>query len=94
MATATLTKAVRRLLDQEFDPDMEEAINPSTVAGAKPKPARDGVPIKVVEVSGLHKSLPNMRHEMIDTKGADKIEILLETLKSRPYVALMLYKRC
>jgi superfamily II DNA/RNA helicase len=89
MATATMSKAVRRLLDSEFDPDLSEAKNlklpnPNRLppdfqtSGSTGANKQDRIPLKILEVSGLHRSLPTVKHDMIDAKGADKLEILLE----------------
>eukprot|EP00922_Rhytidocystis_sp_ex-Travisia-forbesii_P029018 GHVS01042506.1.p1 GENE.GHVS01042506.1~~GHVS01042506.1.p1 ORF type:complete len:1883 (+),score=347.92 GHVS01042506.1:175-5823(+) len=36
--------------------------------------------VQFLEAPNLHKALPNVRHQMIQTKGRDKIEILLDVL--------------
>eukprot|EP00639_Heterosigma_akashiwo_P020187 CAMPEP_0206400218 /NCGR_PEP_ID=MMETSP0294-20121207/25385_1 /ASSEMBLY_ACC=CAM_ASM_000327 /TAXON_ID=39354 /ORGANISM="Heterosigma akashiwo, Strain CCMP2393" /LENGTH=495 /DNA_ID=CAMNT_0053856369 /DNA_START=138 /DNA_END=1625 /DNA_ORIENTATION=- len=59
LCTATLTKAVRRFLEEE-----------NYIPG----------PPRVVEASDVHRSLPNLRHAMVDTKGRDKVTVLLDVL--------------
>jgi hypothetical protein len=50
MSTATLTPAVKRLMEDEGFPAT-----------------------RFLQSSDAHKSLPNMKHVMIDTKGTDKV---------------------
>lgn len=50
MSTATLTPAVKRLMEDEGFPTT-----------------------RFLQSSDAHKSLPNMKHVMIDTKGTDKV---------------------
>lgn len=92
MATATVSKAVRRLLDSEFDPDLSEAkhlklVNPNRLPAdvqiGRGSSKQSKIPLKILEVSGLHRSLPSVKHDMIDAKGADKLEVLLELVSGR-----------
>ena len=96
MATATLSKAVKKLLESHFDPDLSEAKNlklvnpnrlPEGVNLQGGQTSEGKVPLKILEVSGLHKSLPGVKHVMMDTKGADKLETLLELLSNQKCVA-------
>lgn len=80
MATATLTAAVRSLLDdvQGFDflPEPEDATKDVRVAAR--------VKVNIAEVDGVHRALPNIRHDSInvfDQKGVDKLELLLQLLQ-------------
>ena len=57
MATATLTPAVKRL--------MEEGGFPKT---------------RFLQSEDAHKSLPTLRHIMMDTKGGDKVQMLLDIM--------------
>lgn len=50
MSTATLTPAVKRLMEAEAFP-----------------------PTRFLQSNDAHKSLPNMKHVMLDTKGTDKV---------------------
>lgn len=39
------------------------------------------VKMSIVEVSGVHRSLPNVKHVVQDTEGMDKMETLLTILE-------------
>eukprot|EP00640_Fibrocapsa_japonica_P000081 CAMPEP_0113953596 /NCGR_PEP_ID=MMETSP1339-20121228/91051_1 /TAXON_ID=94617 /ORGANISM="Fibrocapsa japonica" /LENGTH=547 /DNA_ID=CAMNT_0000962335 /DNA_START=72 /DNA_END=1715 /DNA_ORIENTATION=+ /assembly_acc=CAM_ASM_000762 len=58
LTTATLTKAVKRLLTDRTFPQ----------------------PMGHVETRDLHRTLPNLKHVMVDCKGSDKITVLLDVL--------------
>lgn len=72
MATATLTKAVRALLDdvsaaragggKRSEGFNIEFSDPSNKTPRKFDGTEDRVKMKIVEVDGLHRSLPNVRH--------------------------------
>ena len=79
MATATLTKAVRLLLDDisganSFNIEFSDASNPTQ----KKNIDKEGnkIPIHIVEVDGVHRSLPHVRHNIEETKGLDKLVVL------------------
>lgn len=55
MATATLTPAVRRLMEHEQFPKT-----------------------RFLQSQDAHRSLPTLRHVMLDTKGGDKVQLLLD----------------
>jgi superfamily II DNA/RNA helicase len=55
MATATLTPAVKRLMENEQFPKT-----------------------RFLQADDAHRSLPTMRHVMLDTKGGDKVQLLLD----------------
>ena len=55
MATATLTPAVKRLMEHEQFPKT-----------------------RFLHADDAHRSLPTMRHVMLDTKGGDKVQLLLD----------------
>lgn len=80
MASATLTKAVKTLLDDvkgfniEFnDPDNK---TPRKFNGTEGR-----VHINMVEVDGVHRGLTNIQHQVEETKGQDKLDVLLSVLK-------------
>jgi superfamily II DNA/RNA helicase len=81
MATATLTKAVRVLLD-----DMEnggfniEYSDPSNKTPRKIDGTEQRIAMNIVEVDGLHRILPNVQHLFEDTKGVDKLTLLKTAL--------------
>lgn len=55
MATATLTPAVKKLMEHEQFPQT-----------------------RFLQAQDAHRSLPTMRHVMLDTKGGDKVQLLLD----------------
>ena len=75
MATATLTKAVRNLLSDvngfnvEFADDTN--ITPRKLDGTEQR-----VDMSVVEVDGVHRTLPHVQHNMEEVRGLDKILVL------------------
>jgi superfamily II DNA/RNA helicase len=73
MATATLTKAVRALLE-----DVEEGS--FNIGGDSLKQKNNRVKLNVIEVSGVHRALDNVKHYTEDTKGADKMVTLKKIL--------------
>lgn len=83
MATATLTKAVRTLLD-----DMEnggfniEYSDPTNKTPRKVDGTEIRIGMNIVEVDGLHRILPHVQHNFEETKGADKLSFL-KTVLSR-----------
>lgn len=83
MATATLTKAVRALLDDMenggFNVDYSDPTNktPRKIDGTEQR-----ISMKIVEVDGLHRILPHVDHNFELTKGSDKVS-LLKTLLAR-----------
>lgn len=90
MASASITKSVRALLDDMggFNISFKDQINPATRRGgaSNSKAAgnhNDRIDMKIVEVDGFHKALPNVRHTMVDLKGKDKLAVLGDVLHSR-----------
>jgi superfamily II DNA/RNA helicase len=59
MATATLTPAVKKLMEAEGFPKT-----------------------RFLQSEDAHKSLPTLRHVMLDTKGGDKVQLLLDILST------------
>jgi hypothetical protein len=49
--------------------------------------------MKIVEVDGLHKSLPNVKHEVINTKGEDKLLVLKNVISQNSGSVLFFLKR-
>ncbi len=91
MATATLTPAVRKLLDDVngFNIAYTDPSNktPYALNNAQSKTkiddeeeARKRIKMSIVEVDGVHRSLPNLRHDFEETKGRDKLSLLREVL--------------
>ena len=81
MATATLTKAVRSLLE-----DVEGGFNIEYADPDNKTPKReDGseyrVNMKIVEVDGVNRALGNVRHYVEESKGGDKMVILNSLLQ-------------
>jgi superfamily II DNA/RNA helicase len=58
-ATATMTNAVKRLMEAENFPQM-----------------------RFLQSDDAHKTLPTLKHIMLDTKGTDKVQMLLDVLYS------------
>ena len=56
-ATATLTNAVKRLMEEESFPKT-----------------------RFLQSDDAHRTLPNLAHVMLDTKGTDKVQMLLDVL--------------
>eukprot|EP01039_Chlorochromonas_danica_P009169 gene9169-10122_t len=86
MATATLTKSVKALLQEvqsenggAFDINYTDPSNP-TPRKASPNKTTTAVEMKIVEVDGVHRSLPNVRHRFELTRGKDKLSLLKEIL--------------
>eukprot|EP01038_Epipyxis_sp_PR26KG_P014050 gene14050-18843_t len=82
MATATLTKSVRSLLS---DVQGEGGFNiefpdPSNKTPKKLDGTEKRVTMKIVELDGLHRSLPNVKHMVEHSKGSDKLELLVSIL--------------
>ena len=85
MATATLTNAVKALLQDLTGDGTGPSFNvefsdPSNLTPRKNHTESHRVPINIVEVDGVHRSLPHVRHNFEETKGADKIEMLKTVL--------------
>lgn len=77
MATATLTSAVKRLLNDAEGGFNIEYADPNMLTPRKSRPEDTRVKLGIVEVDGVHRSLPNVNHVMEEvTGGADKIELL------------------
>jgi superfamily II DNA/RNA helicase len=75
MATATLTKPVRNLLGDIEGNSL--SIQLSEESDNKKKDLNDTkVEVNIVEVDGLHRCLPNVNHDVEETKGRDKIIVL------------------
>lgn len=93
MASASITKPVRALVgDMEgFNISFKDQINPSTRMTGTEKSQQskttdaqsERINIKVVEVDGFHKALPNVKHVMTELNGKDKMSVLDELLQSR-----------
>lgn len=81
MATATLTKLVRTLLE-----DMEnggfniEYSDPSNKTPARLTGSEIRINMKVVEVDGVHRILPHVQHKFEPSGGGDKISQLKTVL--------------
>jgi len=85
MATATLTKAVRTLLSDVSSGASAfniEFSDPDNITPRKESDDDTRIPINIVEVDGVHRSLPHIRHEVEETKGSDKV-IMLQSIISR-----------
>jgi len=84
MATATLTKAVKSLLTEinqgGFDMDYSDPANKRTNNESE-KSRTNEINLKFVEVDGLHRSLPNVRHVVEELKGRDKFAVLQTILQ-------------
>ena len=91
MATATLTKAVRALLADvkgdggngfivNFTPEGDGAYVNKTLSTPLTHQVR--VNLNIVEVDGLHRSLPNVRHVVDELKGTDKL-VALQSIVQR-----------
>eukprot|EP00597_Dinobryon_sp_UTEXLB2267_P002903 CAMPEP_0170060226 /NCGR_PEP_ID=MMETSP0019_2-20121128/2230_1 /TAXON_ID=98059 /ORGANISM="Dinobryon sp., Strain UTEXLB2267" /LENGTH=446 /DNA_ID=CAMNT_0010265717 /DNA_START=381 /DNA_END=1718 /DNA_ORIENTATION=+ len=92
MATATLTKAVRALLDDVSSSASAPAstpgrgffniefADPSNKTPRKLDGSEEKVRMKIVEVDGLHRSLPHVRHTVEETAGQDKLAVLQSVL--------------
>lgn len=75
MATATLTKAVRSLLGDIKDHSLN--VQFSEESDNKKKDMNNTqVAVNIVEVDGVHRSLPHVNHSIEETKGRDKIIVL------------------
>lgn len=81
MASATLTKAVRALLEDVKGFNTEYS-DPDNKTPKKLNGTESRISLNIVEVDGVHRSLPNVTHNVVETKGADKIVILTEVLQS------------
>ena len=72
MATATLTKAVRKLMADvdgfNIDYSDEDNQTPKKLTGKE-----DRVKMNIVEIDGVHRIQPNVQHNFEDTKGTDKL---------------------
>eukprot|EP01041_Mallomonas_annulata_P001027 gene1027-2015_t len=80
MASATLTKAVRALLDDVGGFNVEYS-DPNNKTPRKPNITDSRVHMSIVEVDGVHRSLPNVQHNVEETKGQDKISVLVDVLR-------------
>ena len=81
MATATLTKAVRLLInDVQFGGFNIEYSDPDNKTPRQNKIDDPRIKINIVEVDGVHRSLPNVKHMMEDVKGIDKLIVLKDVL--------------
>ena len=76
MATATLTKAVRALLTDVNGGFNIEYADPTNKTPPRITGNESRIELNVVEVDGLHRSLPNVRHNVEEVKGVDKIVVL------------------
>lgn len=90
MASASITKPVRALLDdmEGFNISFKDQLNPSTKRGVvshktQGERTEDRIGMKLVEVDGFHKALPNVKHIMVDVKGKDKMAAIGDILLSR-----------
>jgi len=88
VATATLTKAVRSLLFDAssggFSINYADPKN-NTPAKSQMDPGRC-IEFKFVEIGGLHKSLPSVRHIVEELKGRDKLKVLETLLRTNAAV--------
>ena len=76
-----MTNAVRKLLDDVdgFNVDYNDGTNPTP---KKLTGKEDRVNMNIVEVDGVHRVLPNVQHDVEDTKGIDKL-LTLNTVLER-----------
>eukprot|EP00747_Dinoflagellata_sp_TGD_P023033 gnl/TRDRNA2_/TRDRNA2_129505_c0_seq1.p1 gnl/TRDRNA2_/TRDRNA2_129505_c0~~gnl/TRDRNA2_/TRDRNA2_129505_c0_seq1.p1 ORF type:complete len:545 (+),score=55.34 gnl/TRDRNA2_/TRDRNA2_129505_c0_seq1:150-1637(+) len=93
MASATLTPGVQRLLsdanklfESSIDDGMDAANDVNNLA-KKTDPdddeAESAVRMRIVEVDGVHRTLPNVRHDFVETKGTDKLVLLRTMLQQK-----------
>ena len=68
MATATLTKAVKQLLNDVDGNFNIEFSDPSNRTPRRPTGRDTAVRMSIVEVDGVHRTLPNVQHLVEDTK--------------------------
>jgi hypothetical protein len=60
-------------------------------------PLPQGISVDVVDMDGVNRSLPNVTHVMVDTKGGDKLKTLEEIIvvsywiSFSPYLILSLF---
>lgn len=96
-SSATLTKSVRSLLQEAestleksvlFDPILPENVGDLNPAKRRnpffqslASPSHNTVRMQIVEVDGLHKTLPNVKYLFEDCKGRDKLVVLREILQ-------------
>jgi superfamily II DNA/RNA helicase len=81
MATATLTKAVKSLLsDVEGNKFDIEFSDPENKTPKKLSP-RATLEMKIIEVDGVHRTLPHVKHIFEETKGMDKLIVLKSLLE-------------
>ena len=75
MSTATLTKAVKALLEdvKGFNIEYADSTNktPRKLTGEEGR-----VSMNIVEVDGVHMTLPNVQHDVEEVKGLDKLLVL------------------
>lgn len=91
LTTATMTPAVRRLLDkpgQAFEPmrmygrqndknsENEHANNPNVINIALPKD------IRIVTAPGLHRVVPRLKQVFVNVGGVDKLSLLVDVVAS------------
>ena len=85
MATATLTNAVKKLLtDVEnggFNVNFADpGSQPLTTRTPHSSTTQRSIKMEIVEVDGVHRSLPNVQHQVELTKGLDKLIVLNNVL--------------
>mmetsp|Transcript_26289 Transcript_26289/g.38972 ORF Transcript_26289/g.38972 Transcript_26289/m.38972 type:complete len:610 (+) Transcript_26289:185-2014(+) len=85
MASATLTPALKRLLEELATPP--KPASDETVESTKTRSIESedqyglGLQMDVIEVDGARKSLPNVRHNVEDTGGRDKVSVLMQVIQ-------------
>lgn len=80
MASATLTKSVKALLTDVDGAFNIEFNDPGNLTPRKKRETDATVKMKIVEVDGVHRTLPHVKHDTQDVKGADKIVVLQEVM--------------
>ena len=75
MASATLTKAVRGLLEDVKGLNIEFT-DSSNKTPRKLTGDEGRLDINIVEVDGVHRTLPNVQHQTEDVRGQDKLLVL------------------
>ena len=80
MATATLTKPVKALLTDVDGAFNIEFNDPGNLTPRKKRDSDATVKMKIVEVDGVHRTLPHVKHDTQEVKGADKIVVLQEVM--------------
>lgn len=94
MATATLTKSVKDLLGDVQGGFNIEYADPKNITPKKLTGEETRVKMQIVEVDGLHRSLPNVQHLFEKAAGQDKITLLKDILRREAAKAKRLLVFC